>query len=99
MWQRAWSSMASRRRGCGTESKCKRTRCLPAGVSSAVGGATSRTSVTASANGATAQAITAQATTSAMWRDAMQSRDHSVATCWRSALIAKKITSHSAAGA
>jgi len=68
-------------------------------MSSAVDGATSRRSAAASPHAATAQAITAQVTTSAMWWDALQSRDHSAATRWRSALIAREVTPHSAAGA
>jgi len=67
-------------------------------MSSAVGGATSRTSAAASPNEATAQVISGQATTNAMWWDALQSRDHSAATRWRSAQIAKEIISHLAAG-
>jgi len=66
------------------------------GVSPALGRATSRPSVAASANVTTLQATTGQATTSSMWSHALQSRDHSAATRWRRALIATVITSRSA---
>jgi len=85
-------------RGSGTESKRTRTKDLTAGVNSAAGGATLRTSAAASPNVATAQAITGRATTNAMWWDALQSRDHSAATHWRSAQIAKDTISRSAEG-
>jgi len=52
--------------GVWTESKRTQMRDLTAGATSAVGGATSKTSAAASPNVATAQAITGQATTSAM---------------------------------
>ena len=76
-----------------------RTKDLIAGVSSAAGGATLRTNAAASPNVATSQAITGRATTNTMRWDALQFRDHSAATHWRSALIAKATISGSAAGA
>jgi len=85
--------------GVGTKSKRTRTKDLTAGASSAPDGATSRTSAAASPNVDTAQAITGQPTTSAMWWDALQRGDHSAASRWRSAPIAGEITSDSAAGA
>jgi len=87
-----------RRQGSGTKSKHTRMQHLTSGVSSAVDWDTTRTSAAVSANVATAQAITGHATTSAMWWAALQSQDHSTATHWRSALIAKEITSRSPAG-
>jgi len=98
-WNRVLSRNVSRGRGCGTESTRTQTRDLAPGLSSAVGGAMSRTSVAASPNVAISQAITGQTTTSAIWWDALLSRDHSAATVWRSALIAKEIRSNSAEGA
>jgi hypothetical protein len=71
---------------------------LTAAVSSAAGGATSRSRVAASLGVATTQGITGRATTNVMRWDALQSRDHSAATLWRRALFAKEIMSHSAAG-
>jgi len=79
--------------GVWTESKRIRMRDLTAGAGSVLGGATSKTNAAASPNVATAQAITGQATTSAMWWDALQCRDHAVATRWRSYLIATEIIS------
>jgi len=73
-------------------------RALTGGVSSAVGGVTYRISEATSPSIATAQAITGQATTSAMLWGVRHSRDHSAATRWRSAPIAKEITLRAAAG-
>jgi hypothetical protein len=73
-------------------------RALTPGVSSAVDGATSKTCAAGCPSVATAQEITVHATTNAMLCGVWQSRDHSVATGWKSAPIAKEIILSSAAG-
>jgi len=64
-------------------------RALTVGASSAVDGAPERISAATSPSGVTDQAITEQATTSAMQGCVQRSRDHSAATLWRSATIAQ----------
>ena len=91
--------MASWQQGSGAYSKRTRTKDRTAGVSKAFGGATMRTRVAASSNVATAQAITGQATTNAIRWDAVESRDHSAATHWGTALIVRKIITRLTAGA
>lgn len=89
-----WSRRASWQRGCGNELKYTEMCAQIANLITAVDGVISRTSAVASPHGATAQVITAQATTSAKWWGTQQSRDHAVAICWSSAPTAKGITLH-----